>query len=735
MNTLAFRKLTFLFVFFIISQQSSGNTQFNYYFFKSKQHLYIHTDSSVYFADKLNKLAVDEKNTIYLAKSTFILGINYYIKGNTDKAIEYLKSSSRLAKQVNDDSLYLLSLMYIGEYHYNNGEYDTSYRYFKRVEQLSRNQHAYVFTFTQLYLSKYYYSTGQTKKSELYNTIADSLATIYKFKDLKVMVYNKIGKDYETLGDYAVALQYYNLAFDIAIGLKNNVLIGTTYNHLANIYQEIGYYEQALLYNHYAIECRKKIQYKEGMAKSYKNIAQVLIELNRQDEALIMLGNSKVLCEETGYTKGYIKALTGIGSIYRQKQNYDSAYFYLSTAIDYSNRINYAKGKIIAFSEKALTFLQNLQYDSAAYFFKKSMLWSEKMEIKEVAKKNHWGMYSIFMHSKNFEQALYHYTEYARLNDYFLKKELNKAILQQKIAFEIEKKNKQNAYLYKENELKDLVIQNKNRTIILFIGLIMLLITLSISLYLIIINKRRSNKQLIALNKELNKVNREKDKFFAIIAHELRNPLWWFRNMSGLLNENFDTLPREKMHHVIQSLDESAKVSYHLCDNLLNWSRTKLNRVSAQPISINLLSIINENLKHISPVVSDKKIKISNNVDSEIMVYADKEQFSTIVRNVLSNALKYTPANGQISITAKIEDQSTHLVIQDTGIGMNDKTLKSIAENKMPFATMGLMGEKGSGLGLALCQEFTKLNHGEFKISSKENQGTCIEICFPNNAN
>ncbi|MFO0321647.1 MAG: sensor histidine kinase [Bacteroidota bacterium] len=240
------------------------------------------------------------------------------------------------------------------------------------------------------------------------------------------------------------------------------------------------------------------------------------------------------------------------------------------------------------------------------------------------------------------------------------------------------------------------------------------------------------NAEFEKLNRELEQVSMEKDKLFSIISHELRNPLYWMKNLTEALSQKYKAMPPEKVHKTILSLDESAKNVYHLMDNLLQWSRSKLNRVHPRKGVHNLSTLISETSFMYESFLRQKEIIFQKIIPDDIYIHADPDLFCCVIRNLISNAIKYTPNGGRIEISQKQYDEFVTVIISDSGKGINASDLKTIfAAGNTLLSMPGLMEEKGSGLGLKLCKDFAEINDGKIWVESTEESGTRFFVNVP----
>ena len=235
---------------------------------------------------------------------------------------------------------------------------------------------------------------------------------------------------------------------------------------------------------------------------------------------------------------------------------------------------------------------------------------------------------------------------------------------------------------------------------------------------------------------ELKKANHTKDKFFSIIAHDLKSPFSAMLGFSNELNANFDKYDRKEQKEFLSIIDKSIKSTYSLLNNLLLWARSQKGNIIFNPEKINLYLLINESIELSIHSAESKSIKILNNTSKDIFVKADKEMLSTILRNLFSNAIKFTYKGGEIIAKSEIiKDESNQefaeIIIGDNGIGISDEMqqqLFDIGENK---STQGTEKEKGTGLGLILTKEFVEKHNGKIWVESKLGHGSSFIFTIP----
>lgn len=230
---------------------------------------------------------------------------------------------------------------------------------------------------------------------------------------------------------------------------------------------------------------------------------------------------------------------------------------------------------------------------------------------------------------------------------------------------------------------------------------------------------------------ELNQLNATKDKFFSILAHDLRNPFITILGFSELLLSDFKDLSDEEKIYYIQEMNKSAEVSHSLLHNLLQWSRSQTGKIEFNPQKITLLEIILQNIELLKASARKKQIVLVNQVDSQIHVKADEDMINTIMRNLLTNALKFTNKNGSITISATSKDGKVEISVKDTGVGMDENTRKKLFRLDETLSTTGTDNETGTGLGLVLCKEFVEKHGGQISVVSELGKGSEFIFTLP----
>ena len=237
-------------------------------------------------------------------------------------------------------------------------------------------------------------------------------------------------------------------------------------------------------------------------------------------------------------------------------------------------------------------------------------------------------------------------------------------------------------------------------------------------------------------NVELAELNATKDKFFSIIAHDLINPFTALLGFSEILFKDYDDHEESTRRKFIKAIYESSENTYQLLANLLAWSRSQSGRIEFNPSLINIKALVNENLKLISQLAIKKKILLKSTIQDDLLLNTDRDLINMVIRNLLTNALKFTPQTGEVTVSGKmvlndLQSEFIEVSIMDTGVGISPENIEKLFVIDKQYSTKGTNGELGTGLGLVLCKEFIEKCNGKIWVESQVLKGSIFKILIP----
>ncbi len=244
-------------------------------------------------------------------------------------------------------------------------------------------------------------------------------------------------------------------------------------------------------------------------------------------------------------------------------------------------------------------------------------------------------------------------------------------------------------------------------------------------------DKQKAEVKLKKYAADLKDLNATKDKFFGIIAHDLKNPFCGLLGASELLIDYVDDFDIDNIKNISLLLNESAKRGFALLENLLEWSRSQTGNIKFNPQILNINELVEENLSNMKPMVLNKKIELHSEITENLETMADKDMFNTILRNLLNNAVKFTHRNGKVTVLANQCDDKVTITIKDTGIGISKKNIDKLFRIDVQYTNIGTEQERGTGLGLLLCKEFVEKHGGHLWVESNLGTGSEFKFTIP----
>ncbi len=243
--------------------------------------------------------------------------------------------------------------------------------------------------------------------------------------------------------------------------------------------------------------------------------------------------------------------------------------------------------------------------------------------------------------------------------------------------------------------------------------------------------QKKAEKQLTQSKEKLSELNTTKDKFFSILAHDLKSPFSHIMSLIELLINKIEDYDKPKIERMLNLIHDSSVKTYKLLDNLLTWSRAQSGKLEYEPEKIQLSETVSSTTDFLEPQSNNKKITVVIHIPDDLYVYADRDMLDFIFRNFISNAIKFTRQGGKIEINAQPKAQKIEIIIKDTGVGMDVETLNDLFRIDKTNSKKGTDGEEGTGLGLILCKEFINLHKSTIQVESTQGKGSVFKFSLP----
>ncbi len=638
------------------------------------------TDSTLLIYKQAVIKSQDLQDKYYLAFSLANYGVSLSYIAEDSNGIDTLKLSSRIAQETDSAYVVVYALSQIGTIYKKLGIYDSAFVYYNLAEQK-------------------------------YNSFVANKEVINE-RPLKVasILYTDFGLLYNDMNYFKDALRYYHKALKIAKQLSDDVRLAGTYINIANVYNEnTEYYDmqKALKYYRKGQAICERINHRRYLANVYGNFLNIYTELNQLDSAEYYYKKSLAIIKDIHNDYSFANVHIGYATLLEKKGKYKQQIKVLEKGYAISKKNSYNKL-------------------SANYALKLAMAYNQ---LNQPAK------------------AYNYLWTHLELQDSLYDQSINDKLMQLRISSLQEQKINAINLITKE---KELLAAQKDTSAIINISLSLgSLILMLAAFFLYRANKQKSiysseleikNEKLdIAIHdlskyqKELEETNQSKDKFFSIIAHDLRNPLSSFITVTEFLNNDFDTLDNVEKKEFINDMFNSSKLLFGLLENLLYWSRSQMGVIEFNLMQLDVNYLVNQCVELLQMQANNKNITISTRLAENLLIKADANMLLTVIRNIISNAIKFTPKDGKITVSTGSFEKYVYIRVKDSGVGITEEKIKQLFEPSNFESNPGTNNEKGTGLGLVLCNEFIQKHKGRIDVISSVKEGSIFTILIPKN--
>lgn len=638
----------------------------------------------------------------------------------TEKDTTYLNLINELASELlyyNSDSVFILSNKAL--------KISSSIKYTKGNSVALTN------------LSQYYLNKGEYKQSIIHLKKALVFTEQINNPNITVIIYNLLGLSYAELDDYANALSSYLQGIKLAKKMNDYKWLAFYNGNIAGLYTYQEDYEQALYFYNKITQIKNKIKSTKIEANIFSaevmsNIANIYANTGEYEKAFINVNKSIETFKENNIYDWLAYAYRVKGYIYLKQKKYKWAINWFEESLFIHKKIDDDIEKIKLQNNFAQAYLgldkNNLSVKHAANAYEAAKKINDIKQLQKAAK----TLYEISKKENNINEALRYNEVYQEITDLRAQKIKSRSLTMFKAKTEYEEQEQK---LILENKKK---LKAKQNNIYTF-----LIITLiSVFVIIIILKSKKTQKKLnIKLKKqktallkreiELRDNDETKSMLFSIIGHDLRGPICQLEALLDLFKKgdikNFDFL------NMIPKLQKDVNHISFTLNNLLSWSQTQMKSANTNPTDFIFNNLVEENINLLIEISKKKSIIIKNNLHNAINIWADRNQIDIVVRNLLSNALKFTHISGNIILNSIEKENSWVISIKDTGIGMDKLIQEKIFKKNTNITTFGTNNEKGTGIGLSLCKEMIEKNKGSIWVESTLNKGSVFFFTLPKN--
>ncbi|MFY0632036.1 MAG: tetratricopeptide repeat-containing sensor histidine kinase [Flavobacteriaceae bacterium] len=453
-------------------------------------------------------------------------------------------------------------------------------------------------------------------------------------------------------------------------------------------------------------------------------LGEIELELRKFEKAITHF--KKVVSLETydmvGVRRGSIE--NNIGLCYLHLELFDKAEDYLSKSIKSVELTKDTVKLIGSYGNIAATYYEQLMDKKAIPYFQKAYQLAKKVQDYELKRNTALNMAVVEEGRKGFAKALMYRKEYEKWKDSLNDQNriYETAQLEKKIA--VEQKQGEVNLLQAENKLKD-----ERNKVYLYSGVLLLM--LLIILFTSYKGKVKRNKIITAQKEDLDELNATKDKLFSVVSHDLRSSVNAIKTSNKNLLINLETENTSDLKETLQQNSAIVNGAYGLLDNLLNWALLQTQQSFFEITSQRLLILVDHVAYNYKPLMQEKKIVFENRVDKSHVIEVDQESLKIILRNIIDNAIKFSKSEGSIQIYSRENDAFCDLIVEDSGIGMEEATINELLKETQLLSKKKNEEILGTGLGLHLVKSMIQKNNGKFSIESTPGKGTKMIISLP----
>lgn len=489
---------------------------------------------------------------------------------------------------------------------------------------------------------------------------------------------------------------------------------------LGEVYRAADNLEPALKYLQDALKLSEEIQDTLSITYCLNRIGVIYYKRSEHWLAENFLKDSYKLSMENNFESLISMNLNDLGELYFATQEYEKSIGLLEDALKISKS---AENRINTLNNIARLNWKLEKYDAAIKNSEEALVLADEIGLLTFKVDATKIIADSYRGKREFSKATDYYNVYIAYADSLFKKEQNRQVVELETKYKTEQKEQQIAAL-QEKEAAD---REKRQ---LYLTMLIAAIFFLLILVGLFIKIRNNNDLIIVQNDRLEQLNATKDKFFSIVAHDLRSPMIGLQGMGQKLEYFIKRDRKEKLLEIGNQIDVSVDHLNHLLNNLLNWAVAQTDGIPHNPDTYILKELLEENLALYQSLIESKDIMINTQFQEGATIYADINSLSAILRNLLSNAIKFSPRGGTITIITEIIQNTSIIKIGDQGQGMSEARVTKLFTADLK-STDGELGEKGFGLGLKLCREFVQKNKGEINVKSVMGTGTTFIVQLP----
>lgn len=532
------------------------------------------------------------------------------------------------------------------------------------------------------------------------------------------------GVTYGQLGQNDLALEHLLNSLRKAEELKDTTIILENYNDIAITYGQNENYRKAIEYSAKSLNLASTIKDSLSMARSYTNLGLAYFYIEIQDTAYKYIKESLGLNKILNDSIGILYSTLNLAQVYSAQKKHHKSIEGLKEGIKLSRKLKNNYLLNATHTTIAKSYIDINEFDIAERHLLKAEKYFKKIKANLLLKDTYRNFSELYNKQKDYKNAYKYLTKLYDIEKTILNNKSNDQIAKLEIVYETEKKEKEIELLTKDIKIQELENAKVKYTMNLFVLLTVMVLLLSVVLFNQYRIKKKTNKLLEEKNEKLKTLNETKDKLLSVMTHDIRNPFVAFISIAQSLYNQHETLDKESIKVYANSINKFAVNINNLLENMLHWVQAQSGRIKVVKHTFPLVKGVNKVVSLYKINAEVKNLELVSRINKDIVISSDMNMLRVIIRNLVNNAIKFTPEGGKIEIDAKVESEKVIVCVKDTGIGIAPESLKDIFGKDSSIDNMGQLTDKGTGLGLKLCKEFAQMNGGDIWVESEKGKGT-----------
>lgn len=543
-------------------------------------------------------------------------------------------------------------------------------------------------------------------------------------------IYNRFAQAYSMKGDYTKAARFLVQALKKAEVLKDTLALIDGNNNMGIDWMYQEEYEKALTYFYVAERLAAQSHDSLRWGHALNNLGLTVGYMGRGKEELQYYTRAAAIFKNINELEGYANTILNTATLLTTEKKYKEAEVLYKQALESYIQMDYANAQNMVFQGLAENARDAGNYMDALRYIRQALKISKAHGYETELASGLLITSDVFNKMKIFDSAFFYLEQHRLLRNEIFNSEKNKISAELEAQYKTELKEQQIKDLQQENTIKDLRATTARQW---QIGLVVMIVLISVVLGVLYNRyqlKQRTAKTLDEKNAELQKLNSFKDKMFAVISHDLRNPVDAFSTLMESLTQNLHHASPEELKEFLESMLTSARDLKGLLNNLLEWSMVQIGKLPFDPKPFAVSQAMHESIGHVQAMADVHNINIIIN-QSEATAQADKNMVVIIIRNLLTNAIKFSAPGKTIRISATSKNGMVVLAVRDEGMGMTAEEVSKLFQNTDDARGIGNSSAKGAGIGLLLCKELAEKNNGKIYAESTPGLGSTFYLELP----